>query len=376
MTTVTTVTLCRDPERFAALAPEWDALYARCPTATPFQTHAWLHSWWLSYGMRERLRLLLVRSGGRLVGVAPLMLVHRPFPVLVPLGGGISDFCDVLVDGDRAAHVTRALERGLRRAARGALVDLREVRPGGAAERLYDRWQGPRRRLADSVCLELPCAPIEDLLRRMPGASARRARGKLRRLDELGIEQRSVPQPEVPSAVSTLLRLHGLQWQGRGVTPEHRRPRFAAHLARAAARMVGTGDALLTEYRLDGEVLAADITLMSPELSGGYLYGAHPALRAKADITAMLLRHDARHASESGRSVLSMLRGAEPYKRHWRPVEVTNQRLLMARSGLGPVLRLYAGQHTVRRRLGRLVCEHSPALRALRTRLRGGRADT
>ncbi|MGW7353207.1 GNAT family N-acetyltransferase [Streptomyces sp. NPDC054784] len=372
-TVTTTATLCRDPAAFAALAPEWDALYARCPGATPFQTHAWLHSWWLSYGVRGRLRLLLVRSDGRLVGVAPLMCVYRPFPVLVPLGGDITDFCDVLVDADRADVALRAMERGLRRAARGALVDLREVRPGGAAERLHNRWQGARRRLDDSVCLELPGVPLEDLLRRMPGTSARRTRGKLRRLARLDVEERDVPQAEVASAVATLLRLHGLQWRGRGLTPEHGRRRFAEHLSRAAVRMVGSGDAVLTEYRVGGEVLATDMTLTSAELSGGYLYGAHPALRAKADITSMLLRHDARLASESGRRVLSMLRGTEPYKRHWRPVEVTNRRLLLARSELAPLLRLYAGLLTVRRRLGRAVREHGPALVTLRARLRAHR---
>ncbi|MCF6526109.1 GNAT family N-acetyltransferase [Streptomyces sp. JJ36] len=365
-----TVTLCRDPAAFDALAADWNALYARCPAATPFQHHAWLHSWWLSYGTPGRLRLVLVREGDALVGAAPLMLVHRPYPVLVPLGGDISDFCDVLVDSTQQDRVLRALTEGLLRAARGALVDLREVRPGGMAELLHERWPGARLRNPDSVCLELPCAPLEDLLERMPKPSARRTRGKLRKLDALGIEHRSVPPEEVPAAVDTLLRLHGLQWQGRGVTPEHLRPRFRDHLVRAAAEMARTGNALLTEYLLDGEVLAADVTLMSAGLSGGYLYGAHPELRAKADITTMLLRHDARYAADTGRGVLSMLRGTEPYKRHWRPVEVVNQRLLLARTELAPVLRAYAAQRAVRTRLAGTVRDRAPGLPAVHARLR------
>ncbi|CAM5251561.1 hypothetical protein SBADM41S_09443 [Streptomyces badius] len=44
------VTLCRDFREFGALAGEWDALHRRCATPTPFQSHAWLHSWWISYG--------------------------------------------------------------------------------------------------------------------------------------------------------------------------------------------------------------------------------------------------------------------------------------------------------------------------------------
>ncbi|MFD8549745.1 hypothetical protein [Streptomyces sp. NPDC059649] len=37
----------------------------------------------------------------------------------------------------------------------------------------------------------------------------------------------------------------GLQWQGRGVTPEHLRPRYAAHLAPATQEMAGRSRAAL-----------------------------------------------------------------------------------------------------------------------------------
>ncbi|MFR9675593.1 GNAT family N-acetyltransferase [Streptomyces sp. TR06-5] len=350
------VTLCRDPERFAALADAWDALHARCPAATPFQTHAWLHSWWLSYGTPGRLRLLLAHRNGVLVGVVPLVLARRPFPVLVPMGGRISDFFDILVDPAHTAAVVPALARGLHRAARAALVDLREVRPGAVAERLFVQWEGVRRYRRDSVCLELPGVPIEDLLRRMPPTSAKRRRAKLRRIDALGLEQREVASPEeVPAAVGRMLRLHGLQWEGRGVTPEHLHPRFAEHLSRALTRMVGSGHARICEYRVDGALMASDLTLLSADLAGGYLDGVHPELRRKTDITSMLLRESARHAAATGRGTFSMLRGAEPYKLRWRPVEVVNRRLLMARRELRPVMALHSGLRSLREAAVRAV---------------------
>lgn len=366
-----TVTVCRDPDRFAELAPRWNELHRRCRAATPFQSHPWLHSWWLSYGTPGRLRLVLVhRPAGQLIAAAPLMLTFRPMPVLVPLGGDLSDFGDILLDDSCAGTAAAVLVRELWRVARGAVIDLREVRPGAAAERLYDHWPGPRQRLPDSECLELPAAPLDALVERLPTSSARRTRAKLRKLDAVGIEERVVPEHEVPDAVATLLRLHSLQWQGRGVTPEHLRPRFAEHLVRAGTRMVASGDARLTEYRVDGEVLATRMMLMSADLAGGYLYGAHPDLRArKVDITTMLLRHDARHVAESGRSVFSMLRGTEPHKRHWRPVTVTNQRLLFARCELAPVLRLHTAQVAGRSAAAGVVRTRLPALCRWRSRL-------
>lgn len=324
---------------FAALAPAWGHLYGRCATATPFQHHAWLHSWWQSYGRPGRLRLLLVREGGELLAAAPLTAVHRPVPALVPLGGAISDYADVLVDDGHAERAVTALTEGLTAAARTALIDFREVRPGGAVERVYDRWTGPRRRVDDSLCLELPALPMAELVGRLPSAKAQRVRAKQRKLAALGVDRRTVPPGEVDGALRRLLELHRLQWQGRGVTGEHLRPRFHEHLVRSVGPMARSGDAVVTEFRLDGEVVAVDLTLLSRRLAGGYLYGAHPRLRErKADVAVMLLDACAEHTRDGGRAALSLLRGDEPYKHHWRPEPVVNQRLLLARRRTAPLL--------------------------------------
>ncbi|MFD9500151.1 GNAT family N-acetyltransferase [Streptomyces sp. NPDC060035] len=365
-----TVTLCRDLGEFAGLSGEWDALHRHCSTSTPFQSHAWLHSWWLSYGTPGRLRVVLARRHGRLIGAAPLMLVHRPMPLLVPMGGAISDFFDILVDDEEAKGAVMALERGLERAAVHTVIDLREVRPDASAQLLYGNWSGARSRLTDSTCMELPAEPIGALLERMPGSRAQRARSKLRKLDALGIECRPAPEQRVAGAVDTLLRLHERQWRGRGINPEHLRPRFCEHLVRATRRMVRDGEASLTEFLLDGDVVAAELSLRSAHLAGGYLYGADPGLREKkVDVTAMLLREAAQQAADTGRSVLSLLRGSEQYKNGWGPVPVVNQRLLLARSALEPLLRLRESQVAVRDRAVETVKNRFPTARDWRSRL-------
>ena len=364
------VTLCRDAAEFAALGPQWDALHRNCSTATPFQSHAWLLSWWLSYGTEGRLRVLLVRRGRRLVGAAPLMLVHRPLPLLVPMGGAISDYFDVLVDDAEAGEVVGALRHGLDRAARHAVIELREVRPGATAELLYENWQGARARLTDSTCMELPAEPIGTLLKRLPGSRAQRVRAKLRKIDALRVESRPVPEHEVAGAVCDLLRLHELQWRGRGVNAEHLRPRFAGHLERAVRRMVRDGGASVIEFRLGGEVVAMNLSLQAGRLTGCYLYGAHPLLREKkVDVAVMLLRDCAQRAADSGHGVLSLLRGSEQYKNHWEPVPVVNERLLLARPALEPVLRLRESQLAVRDRAAETVKARFPAARDWHARL-------
>ncbi|GHA67939.1 glycosyl transferase family 1 [Streptomyces tendae] len=347
-----TVELVTDEDAFAALAPQWRRLYGRCAAATPFQSHAWLLSWWRSYGSAGRLRLVLAREGRELVAAAPLMSVRSPVPALVPLGGAISDYGDVLLDDERGPDAETALTAGLAALARTAPVDLREVRPGAAAERVYARWRGPRYRLADSLCLELPALPMEGLVDRLSSAKARqRVRAQLRRLDALGVKSRPVLPDEADAAVRRLLELHRLQWRGRKVTGEHLRPRFREHLVRAVAPMVRTGDAVVTEFRMADEVVAVDVTLLSRRLAGGYLYGAHPRLRERrADVAVMLLDACAEYARAPGRGTLSLLRGDEPYKHHWRPERVPNQRLLLARRRTAPLLAAVLADAAARRR--------------------------
>lgn len=363
------VEVVRDAGGFGALAGEWEGLRGRCPGATPFMGHAWLHSWWVGYGTRGRLRVVVVRRGGVVVGAAALRVVHWPVPRLVAVGGGITDYVDVLVDESDPDNVP-AMVDALRRVSRGRLIDLREVRPGSAAERVFALWRGSRRKLADSVCLELPGLPMDELIARVGSSRGQRIRANLRKLDAAGVEEREVPPAEVPAAVRNMLHLHLLQWQGRGVTPEHVRPRFAEHLTRATTRMVAAGDAVVTEFRLDGAVVAANLTVLSPSLAGGYLYGAHPDLRTtKVDVTTLLMRHGVRQTTDGGRAVLSLLRGAEPHKFHWRPEHVANQRLLLASPPLGAVLHLYAALAAVRTRLRGAAARRLPVLRTWRARL-------
>jgi hypothetical protein len=372
------VTVCRDPAAFAGLAEEWTRLYRRCPGATPFQTHAWLHSWWQSYAGRfDRLRVVLVRrEDGGLAAAAPLVRTWRPVPVVRVLGGAVTDYGDVLVAGDaEPAAVLAALAAGVRRAARGAVVELREVRPGSAAMALYEAWKGPRRRADDSTCLELPGEPPHALAARVGSSRGQRIRSNLRKLDGAGVTERDVPAHQVPQAIATMLRLHHTQWRGRGITPEHVRPRFAAHLTRAATAMVASGDAVVTEFSLDGTVVAANFTVLSPAMAGAYLFGADPALRGtRVDAMTMLMRQGLRVAADGGRPVLSLLRGREPHKSHWRPAEVANARLLLAARPLGPLLHARHALALTRARLARTAASRLPALRAWRSRLNDLRA--
>ena len=198
----------------------------------------------------------------------------------------------------------------------------------------------------------------------MPNASTRQStRRSLRKLDAAGLVEDVVPAAEAANGVRLLLALHEQQWRDRGgMTPEHGRPRFARFLTEATSTMVARGQARLTAYRLDGEVVAGDLTLVGHDLVGGYLYGARPELFGRFNITAMLMRTALTTATAAGAGTFSMLRGRETYKTTWQATEAPNARVLLGRPGR-PVLAAYTCAVRARSALVALARERAPAVR-------------
>jgi CelD/BcsL family acetyltransferase involved in cellulose biosynthesis len=324
----------RTDDGLVGLGEEWDDLVARCAAATPFQTYAWLEGWWHTYGKPGTLRLVLVRHDGRLVAAAPLMLRRRAgCRVLTPLGDPFSDFTDVLVD-DAATEATGRLAVALLAEPGWRAVDLPEVRPEGVAGRaLWAAWPGGRRRTSASLCFELPATPMEDLVGELPAHSRKTVRRRLNQLKRADVDIREVPASEAERAVADLLRLHALQWQGRGVNPSHLTPQFTTFLTRAVRGMIDSSQAALLEYRVADVLMASSLVLVGRDLVGGYLYGADPALRERVDVTTLLLADALPLAYRNGCSTMSMLRGAEEHKRRWQPRESHNARIVLTRPG-------------------------------------------
>ena len=133
--------------------------------------------------------------------------------------------------------------------------------------------------------------------------------------------------------------------------------------------MLGTGQAALLEYRLDGRLMASSLVLIGRDLAGGYLYGADPALRGHVDVTTMLLADTLPMAHRLGCSTMSMLRGAEEHKMRWRPAESQNRRILLARPGSVRGAAIARGVLAYREGV-RIAKTRAPWLRRVRDQLR------
>ncbi|RJL22081.1 GNAT family N-acetyltransferase [Bailinhaonella thermotolerans] len=312
-----TIEIWREDRALDLIADDWYGLYDRCSTATPFQSHAWLRTWWREYGRPGRMRLVLVWRRDRLVGAAPLMVRRRG--VLGPIGGGLSDLNDMLVDDAYAGEATAALVRGLAGERGWSVLDLCGVRAESVARNVFAGWEGPRWRLTSGMY-----ARLENLAPVAP-ASPR-------------VTAEAVSPGRAEAAMGELVRLHAL-WKGGARNPKHTSGDFLRHMTTAARVMVSDGDAALTEFRLGGRVVALDFTLLGRDFVGSYLYGADPEFRHHLEIPPLLLRHNLALARERGTPLLGLPAGAPPYGFGLPARPVAGQRVILGR---GPRSHVYA----------------------------------
>ena len=90
--------LLTSPDQLLSIAPEWIDLWKKCPEATTFQRPEWLLPWIEAFQPQEPA-VVEVRYQGRLIGLAPLLIYSKGTErVLAFMGGGVSDYLDVLID--------------------------------------------------------------------------------------------------------------------------------------------------------------------------------------------------------------------------------------------------------------------------------------
>jgi CelD/BcsL family acetyltransferase involved in cellulose biosynthesis len=273
------VAVIRDPQAFAALEEEWDDLYHNCPRATPYQSWAWLYSWWEAYGEGYELRLITVRSGeGLLVGIIPLMLERWwGFDKLRFIGGSIgqasADYLDVLVRRDWKAKACEAGVRALEHMAGWHVAELRQIDPTATIWDFLKGWNGPRIDLRQGSLWVIEVKPWEELLMSRSKRLRNNVRRTLRRAEEDGVRYVLAGVEDVERASRRLVALHREMRRGRHIISERLTSRFESFTLAAARRMTERGLGGISEFWRDGEVIISELMVFGPNYVGAYMVG-------------------------------------------------------------------------------------------------------
>jgi CelD/BcsL family acetyltransferase involved in cellulose biosynthesis len=311
---------------FEAVQPAWDALYAQCPQASPFQSPEWLIAWRRHF-LNEGLWMLAIRRAGHLIGLAPFFLFRDPADgqrQVTLLGNGISDRLDLLTLPNESDAVSRAVFGHLQR--RRTLWDrcdfrdlparseLKAGRLAIAAEDTLD---------AEEPCpiARLPAAPeeIADLLPRKRRDDLRRC---ARRAAETGrITYDTAEATNRAAFLAELMRLHELRWRRRGeagVLADEKVRRFHRDVT---AKLLDRGMLRLHLLRLDGRAIAAQYALQHRDTAYSYLIAFDPDY-AHLSPGLLLTAFTLAEAVRDGAKAFDFLRGREGYKYLWGAIDL------------------------------------------------------
>jgi CelD/BcsL family acetyltransferase involved in cellulose biosynthesis len=338
------VTRLEDTSSLLGLQAEWTALLERCPSANPFLTWEWMSTWWRIYGADQRLLLLAVRDGGRLVGLAPLKSRERGWGlgrlrVAEFIGTGsdvVADHLDVIVAAGHEAAVVGACAAHLAadREIRG--IDLRAFSGRSpVADEMYRALvlrRGHLQLRPHSVC---PQRQLPATWAAFMAAASKNYRKKLGEYErrcarDHGAALRVSDSPDALARdLARLITLHQRRWGARSrafVSPQYRA--FHAQLTKT---FFERGWIRMLSLDTPDEAMAV---LYCYAYNGRYYYyqaGWNPD-QSKHRPGLVLLHNAMRLAIGEGATVFDFLRGREEYKYLWADADVTNVQLAYWRS--------------------------------------------
>ena len=348
-------------EIFAVLEEEWEDLYHHSPRATPFQSWAWLYSWWEFYGEGYELRLITVRNDeGLLIGLAPLMLQRKlGFRKLLFVGTGPTDYLDVLAREGWESRVSEALARTLRRAGPWQVADLQQLRPEAAAWGLSEHWDSLQLRVWQDSFPVIDVRPWEELLQSLSSNLRSTVRRTLRNFEADGGRCELAGVDDVEVAAERLMTISREQWQERWLEtgPEHWTSRFESLIVTAARRMTARELGGISEFWRDGEVIISNFWVSGRGFIGTYMLGASREALQRYQWSSLYIWDALNIARGKNCAYLDLLRGEERYKLRWSSRISSSHRLILGRNLAfwAP----YAGYHALRFKVKRYVQSES-----------------
>ncbi len=376
--------LIADLQALAALAPEWDALAVA--SGKPACAPAWLLAWFEHLAPETaRARVVAVRDGNQLVGVAPFFVdTGRDGRVDyrlagIELGVRIAPLAAPSREWEVAGAVANALAEATPRADLIALEGIPPASPWLTA--LRDQWPGRLRPLSSlynvhgSPTVTLHGSFAEWLAGR--SASFRKnQRRRTRVLDEEGGMMRLGTLDTLTDDIEALMHLHTQRWSGRGTSS------LVAHGERLAKMLQAAGQDLTESGRfriwiveIEGQPVWANLFLAA----GGELLAVNSGWDErwrKLSPATLGMVHAIEDAFERGERRLDLGVGDNPYKLEfadgndpvgWGILIPPGRRMALTALRTSPMLANSAARRTAKRTL---TPERLDTLRSLRRRLR------
>lgn len=311
------VTIVAGSSAFDTLASEWEALHSTSPTSTPFNSLPYARLWWAYFGGADRLEVWVVRTGDRIVGIAPFYRTGNDSgeEVLRLVGGlDISDYLDVLSVAGYEAEVVSALVACAADCCRLDLHNIPHASPTREAFlRLATRGTATVMAQREAVCPVIPLPESwEAYLAQLEGKQRREIRRKLKKAgqDMLVGWYRATPD-SIDEDMATFVQLHR---QSGADKADFMTPAMAQFFTELAHLFAERGWLDLVFLKLNGHPAAAYFAFRFRGSVMLYNSGFDPEYAEVLSPGWLLLCYHIERAIAAGFRRYDFMRGDEEYK--------------------------------------------------------------
>ena len=327
--------LLTDAAQLLVIADDWSGLYGRCPGASPFQRPEWVVSWAETF-VPECIRVVEVRAGQMLVGLAPLLIYpRRGERVLAFMAGGISDYLDLLVDPQYESEAAFAIIRAIHELDRWTTLDLTDVPANSVLHCTMLAQLATPHDQCSCVLLPKTREKLLQHLSKRQRANLRQARSRIQKAGGALVE--TATQATLTEFLDDLFRLHAIRWlrDGQpGVLADEKVKTFHRKIVPA---LHAQGILRFHRLRLREQTVAVTYTLLHRETVFCYLQGYDPEFAALSPGTYLMFAV-MEDAIVSGMTKFDLLRGEEGYKQHWRAQSRSTHRIQLSNTADGAAI--------------------------------------
>jgi CelD/BcsL family acetyltransferase involved in cellulose biosynthesis len=304
---------------FEQLSPEWNDLWGRAANATTFQRPEWLLPY-MQVFQTAQLWGIEVRQGERLVALAPLCIENKEGErVVAPIGLGVSDYLDVLVDpAEGNAALSAVLNHFAEHRDEWEIIRFSDLRDTSLLlqSELPDGWERAVSPREACPVLDLPKSfdELADTASTRLLASLRNARRRLERHGSFTVEVAT--EETLPGMLDAFFELHGKRWNQLGTSGVLADASVKSFHCLAAPALLRRGVLRLFVLRLDRRRIAVLYAFFEKRTAYCYLQGFDPAFGTYSP-GGLILEAVIRRAIEEEKSAADFLRGRETYKYRW-----------------------------------------------------------
>ena len=309
--------ILRTSEELDSIVADWTELQTDCSDTTPFQSPEWLESWIEVFRPKE-LRVVEVREGNRLRGLAPLLIYPRDAErVLAFAGGGVSDYLALLLPPGSEREIFRQICRALANDGEWSRLELTDV---SRNSHLHKIGELSAYAVEHDVCsvtvLPRTSQELPRLFSDRQRANLRNARSRLERAG--GTELEMATPDTLPDFLRELFELHTRRWSAMNQPGVVQDERVQAFHRLSSRRLLASGRLRLYRMRVQGRTAAVVYSLFQRDTVYCYLQGFDPGFSFLSPGTVLIFSL-MQEAVRLGMRRFDFLRGREPYKQHWRP---------------------------------------------------------